>query len=96
MPDELIEDLCRIKDSIAREHGYDVAALVAHLRTRERMKGRRVVDLRAAREAAEHDTSGKTGEAGSGGPVATAPARGKSRLSGNPRGVERRSSRVTA
>lgn len=68
MPDELIEDLWRIKDGIAREHGYDVDALVAHLRTRERMESRRVVDLRAAREAAEHDASGKTGGAGSGEP----------------------------
>ena len=59
MPDELIEELWQIKDGIAREHGYDVDTLVAHLRTRERMGSRRVVDLRAAREAAEHGASAK-------------------------------------
>ena len=59
MPDELIEELWQIKDDIAREHGYDVDALVAHLRIRERMESRRVVDPRAAREAAEHGASGK-------------------------------------
>lgn len=80
MPDELIEDLWRIKDNIAREHGYDVDALVAHLRTRERMESRRVVDLRAAREAAEHDASGERtdpapGSRDTGEPVVTAPAR---------------------
>ena len=62
MPDELIEELWQIKDGIAREHGYDVDALVAHLRTRERMESRRVVDLRAAREAAEHGVSGERAE----------------------------------
>ena len=80
MPDELIEELWRIKDGIAREHGYDVDALVDHLRTRERMESRRVVDLRAAREAAEHGASGKRAEPAPGShdtgePVATAPAR---------------------
>ena len=40
MPDELIEELWQIKDGIAREHGYDVDALVAHLRIRERMESR--------------------------------------------------------
>ena len=80
MPDELIEELWRIKDNIAREHGYDVDALVAHLRTRERAESRRVVDLRAAREAAKHVASGKRAEPAPGShdtgePVATAPAR---------------------
>ena len=69
MPDELIEELWQIKDGIAREHGYDVDTLVAHLRTRERMGSRRVVDLRAAREAAEHGASAK--RAGSDPEVAT-------------------------
>ena len=80
MPDELIEELWRIKDNIAREHGYDIDALVAHLRTRERAESRRVVDLRAAREAAKHGTSGKRTESAPGSrdtgePVAAAPAR---------------------
>ena len=80
MPDELIEELWRIKDGMAREHGYDVDALVAHLRARERAESRRVVDLRAAREAAKHGVSGKRAEPAPGSrdteePVATAPAR---------------------
>ena len=80
MPDELIEELWWIKDGMAREHGYDVDALVAHLRIRERAESRRVVDLRAAREAAEQDASGKRadsapGSRDTGEPVATAPAR---------------------
>jgi hypothetical protein len=53
MPDELIKELWQIKDSIAREYGYDIEALVAHLQTKERPEGQRVVDLRAMREAAE-------------------------------------------
>ena len=59
MPDEIIEELWRIKDSIARGHGYDIEALVAHLRSRERTEGRRVVDLRAIRETAEQGASAK-------------------------------------
>ncbi len=31
MPDEVIEELWRIKDGIAREHGNDVRKLAAHL-----------------------------------------------------------------
>ena len=29
--DEIIEELWQIKDSIAREHDYDIESLVAHL-----------------------------------------------------------------
>jgi hypothetical protein len=53
MPDEIIKELWQIKDSIAREHGYNIEALVAHLQTKERPEGQRVVDLRAMRVAAE-------------------------------------------
>jgi hypothetical protein len=53
MPDEIIKELWQIKDSIAREHGYDIKTLVAHLQTKERPEGQPVVDLRAMREAAE-------------------------------------------
>ena len=59
MPDELIEELWQIKDSIAREHGYDIDALVARLQMRERMESRRVADLSAAREAADYGAPGK-------------------------------------
>ena len=65
MPDELIEELWQIKDGIAREHGYDVDALVAHLRTWERMESRRVVDLRAARGAADYSAPAKRMDPGS-------------------------------
>ena len=34
MSDEIIKELWQIKDNIAREHGYDIDALVAHLRTK--------------------------------------------------------------
>lgn len=54
MPDEIIKELWEIKDSIAREHGYDIDALVAHLHSRKRAEGERVVDLRAMRKAVEH------------------------------------------
>ena len=56
MSDEIIKELWRIKDSIAREHGYDLEALVAHLQTKKRPEGQRVVDLRAIRGAAEQGT----------------------------------------
>ncbi len=47
MSDEIIMELWRIKDRIAREHGYDIDALVAHLQAKNRAEGRQVVDLRA-------------------------------------------------
>lgn len=53
MPDEIIKELWQIKDSIAREHGYNIDALVAHLQSKERPEGQRVVDLRTMRETAE-------------------------------------------
>lgn len=34
MPDEIIEELWKIKDSMAREHGNDVRKLAAYLRER--------------------------------------------------------------
>ncbi len=53
MSDEIIKELWQIKDRIAREHGYDIDALVTYLRTKERPEGQRVVDLCAMREAAQ-------------------------------------------
>ncbi len=58
MPDKIITELWQIKDSIAWEHGYNIEALVAHLQTKERPEGQRVVDLRAMREAAEQEDGG--------------------------------------
>ncbi len=53
MSDEIIKELWQIKDGIAREHGYDIEALVAHLQTKKRPEGQQVVDLRAMKGAAE-------------------------------------------
>lgn len=58
MSDEIIKELWQIKDNIAREHGYDLEALVAHLQTKKRPEGQCVVDLRAIREAAEQGAAG--------------------------------------
>ena len=57
MSDEIIEELWRIKDSIAREHGYDIEALVAYLQSKEKAKGRQIVDLSAIKKTAEQGTS---------------------------------------
>ena len=51
MADEIIEELWNIKDGIAREHDYDVDALVAHLTALAPSPEQRVVDLRATRPA---------------------------------------------
>ena len=52
MSDQIIEELWQIKDSIAREHDYDIESLVAHLQTRQQAAGRQVVDLSALRRTA--------------------------------------------
>ena len=57
MPDKIIEELWQIKDSMAREYGYDIDAVVAHLQNRQRAADRQVVDLRAIKEAAERADS---------------------------------------
>lgn len=41
MPDEIIEELWGIKDSIAREHGNDVRRLAAYLQNKKDAKGAR-------------------------------------------------------
>jgi hypothetical protein len=55
MPDEIIEELWRIKDTIAEEHGCDVKALVAHLKRRKHGAGQQPIDLRAMKLTAEQD-----------------------------------------
>ncbi|MCK4340359.1 MAG: hypothetical protein KAY37_01380 [Phycisphaerae bacterium] len=57
MADEIIKELWEVKDSIAREHGYDVDALVAHLRAKQRPEAQRIVDLHALRKNAEQGAS---------------------------------------
>ena len=49
MADEVIEELWRIKDDMAREYGYDVARLAADLQGRQGKEGHRIVDLQALR-----------------------------------------------
>ena len=48
MSDEIIKELWKIKDSVAREYGYDVDRIVAYLQGRPRTTSHQVVDLRAA------------------------------------------------
>lgn len=57
MSDGIIEELWRIKDKIAREHGYDVGSLAAYLQSKERTEGRQVVDLQSLKKAAGQDES---------------------------------------
>lgn len=51
MADAIITELWQIKDAIAREHGYDLDALIAHLRARRGANDPRVVDLGARKKA---------------------------------------------
>ena len=53
MSDEVIAELWRTKDDMAREYGYDVGRLAAALQAEQGGEGRRVVDLHALREAGE-------------------------------------------
>lgn len=50
MPDEIIEELWRIKDGIAREHGYDVRRLAAYLQSGKRAERERTVDMDAVND----------------------------------------------
>jgi len=50
MPDEIIKELWQIKDDIAREHGYDIEALVAYLQAKPQREEQHVVDLRSLKE----------------------------------------------
>ena len=53
MPDEVMQELWQFKDRIAREHGYEIDALVAHLQGKESQRGPQLVDLSATPETAE-------------------------------------------
>ena len=53
MADEIITELWKVKDAIAKEYGCDVKALVAHLRAKKREADNRVIDLRSMKQAAE-------------------------------------------
>jgi len=56
MSDQIIEELWQIKDSIAREHDYDIESLVAHLQTKQRSADQQVVDLSALKRTADQGT----------------------------------------
>lgn len=61
MADEIIEEVWRIKDELAREHGYDVGRLGAYFQRREREK--------AQRERGGGGTASEGAAAGGGGAV---------------------------
>ena len=58
MSDEIIEELWQIKDSIAREHDYDIESLVAHLQTKQRSADQQVVDLSTLKRTAAQGAPG--------------------------------------
>lgn len=64
MSDEIIKELWKAKDAIAREHGYDVDALVANLQAKHRGDARHVVDLHAMRKNAEKGASADASPSG--------------------------------
>ncbi len=64
MSDEIIKELWKVKDDIAREHGYDVDALVAHLQAEQRRDARHVVDLHALRKDPEKGASADASPSG--------------------------------
>ena len=74
MSDEIIKELWQIKESIAREHGYDVGRFIDYIRSMPRPPGQRVVDLSGSKSVAEGDA----------GPESQ-PARSDT-LPGNPKG----------
>jgi hypothetical protein len=51
MVDEIIEELWRVKDNLAKQFNYGLEALAAELRRRQMESGREVVNL--AKQAAE-------------------------------------------
>ena len=53
MADQVIEELWRIKDAMAREYGNDIARLAADLRARQGEQGHPVVDLEALSDTGE-------------------------------------------
>ena len=62
MVDEIIKELWRTKDGIAKEFHYDVKALVAHLRTKQHEGDQEVVDLRSKMQRAQREAKPGTQE----------------------------------
>ena len=46
MADEILKELWKIKDDIAKENGYDVKAFVSKLRAKKQEGGQLAIDLR--------------------------------------------------
>lgn len=61
MKDEIIEELWSVKDQIAKEHDYDLDALVAHLRSRSSHDCPRAQD-QSPKRGAEHIPSADMNE----------------------------------
>ena len=59
MPDEVIAELWRTKDDMAREYGYDIGRLAAALQAQQGAAGHRVVDLQATRAPADRSAPTK-------------------------------------
>jgi hypothetical protein len=55
MADEIMNELWDIKDNIAREHGYDIDALITNFQERGSAKGRQIVDLHARKISDERN-----------------------------------------
>jgi hypothetical protein len=45
MKNEILEELWRVKDALAKKYNYDVDAMFRDLREREKTSGHRYVDL---------------------------------------------------
>ena len=57
MNDEIITEVWKVKDAIAREYRCNVKSLVAHLRAKKHTPENQVVDLRAIKLAAEKNAA---------------------------------------
>ena len=55
MPDEVMQELWQSKDRIAREHGYEIDALVSYLQGKESQRDPQGVDPSATPETAERN-----------------------------------------
>jgi len=53
MADEIITELWKVKDAIAKEYGCDVKAIVAHLRAKKRGEENYVINLRSMKQILE-------------------------------------------
>ena len=73
MADEIIKELWKVKDAIAKEYGCDVKSLAAHLRAKKREEEERVVDLRSMKQAAAQN---KEGDGRPPGPASSEPSAG--------------------